>query len=147
MLVCGWALSCRRRTLLIDKTWLLFFSFNYPKCTVGGDITVFLWNCFLFILYFCEASSRPIQGIGSSQNILTSLLSWVSYRVISKYRIILVSPCFFTFMSLIQSYLKALNYLSFSSLLYFGKSGTRLEPRATWCLVAVFHSLLSLLVI
>ena len=89
-----------------------------------------------FFLYFHKIGTRPPEGI----------------------KIILVSSCLSSFMSLIQGHLKALNPLSFSSLLYFSvfhisqaflyplnpwQSGTRLDLWAT-CLPGAIPSGFSL---
>ena len=54
---------------------------------------------------------------------LQSLLSQNWCRVTPKHQLILVSPHFPTFVSLIQGHHKALNHLSFSLLLYFHEPG------------------------
>ena len=75
---------------------------------------------------------------------LCSLLSWDWYRAISRYWIILVSPCFSTLVNLVQKHLKTLSH-SFALLLNPWQSGARLEPRVIWCLVATFRGLSHLL--
>ena len=96
-------------------------NWRWLRCTPPG----------VTLLFFC-VTSLPF--------LLHTLLSQDWYRATSSHRII-VSSCFSAFMSLIQGHLKVSNHLSFSSLLNPGQSGTRQEPRATWHLVAIFHSL------
>ena len=79
---------------------------------VLGHLKTLIHSSFSLLLYFCKCCTKLFEGIKSSSFLLASLLLQVSY------------------------------ISGFSLLFNPGLSGARLEPRTTWCLVAVFRGLI-----